>query len=101
MINGDRQRVLDQIKHKLENDLNNVCMPDGYSVDSNIWYSQQYQPDGYYASAPNESVGWPPELVSYIKRVAYMISIEILNSIYTEQEMEEKVEGILLNDDNT
>jgi hypothetical protein len=45
---------------------------------------------------PYENIGWPPNIERYIKDIARNVAIAVINSIYTEQELDAEVESILL-----
>lgn len=48
------------------------------------------------AYTPPESIGWPPGLMEHIKTMNHNLAITILNAIYTEEELNNKVEQIIL-----
>jgi hypothetical protein len=50
------------------------------------------------AYKPYEAIGWPPGLENYIRSVAEMTALAIINSIYTEGELDEQMDKILLTD---
>lgn len=47
---------------------------------------------------PSESAGWPPLMLDHIKSIMHNTAIAIVESIYTEQELDEKAEGIILDE---
>jgi hypothetical protein len=47
---------------------------------------------------PHESAGWPPLMLDHIKSMMHNTAIAIVESIYTEQELDEKAEGIILDE---
>lgn len=55
-------------------------------VSSIIWNSY----------TPHEAIGWPPAMLDHIKTIMHNTAIVIVESIYTEQELDNKAEGILL-----
>jgi hypothetical protein len=98
MLKHDRQEVFERIQTKIEKDLNYITNFNGVYVDTAYGYDQNYI-DGQSVSTPFQAQGWPPELVSYIKRLTLMITYEVLDSIYTEYELVQKSENILLDRD--
>lgn len=50
------------------------------------------------AIKPHEAIGWPPGLEQYIRNVAEQVGIAIVNEIYTEEELDARVDEILLID---
>lgn len=50
----------------------------------------------YNTPMPACSVGWPPFLAEYIKELVENVSIAVVDSIYTEQELDEKIDNTLL-----
>jgi hypothetical protein len=50
----------------------------------------------YSYPLPYQAVGWPLELQDFIREVAYAAARSIIENIYTEKELEQKVEDILL-----
>lgn len=49
---------------------------------------------------PCEAVGWPPGIQDFIRQVAYAAAMEIVDNIYSEKELEDKAERIILSEDN-
>ena len=45
---------------------------------------------------PLEAAGWPPGLLEHIKTIIHNISIAIVDSIYTQKELDDKIESIIL-----
>jgi hypothetical protein len=45
---------------------------------------------------PYESAGWPPLMLDHIKCMMHNTAVAIVESIYTEQELDKKAEDILL-----
>jgi len=50
----------------------------------------------YSYPLPYTSVGWPPEIQDFVREVAFAAAKSIIENIYSEKELEEKVENILL-----
>lgn len=87
MLDRERRDIFEQIKYKIENDMNNNMDYDGTYLDNNDYWAQQWDNDGTCISAPNEIIGWPPGLAKYIKRVSLMMAKEILDSVLTEHDI--------------
>jgi hypothetical protein len=49
---------------------------------------------------PYEAVGWPPGIQDFIRQVAHAAAMEIIENIYTQLELEDKAERIILSEDN-
>lgn len=49
-----------------------------------------------YAYRPSEAIGWPPQMEEYIRQMIIDVAECIVNNIYTQQELEEKAENIIL-----
>jgi hypothetical protein len=97
MLKKTRTEVLASLQSKLQNDLNSIYVEDSdrlYYAATNGRYFDQNR-DGI--NTPSESTGWPPEIIELIKRVALATAAITLDAIYTEQELEEKAEMMLLN----
>jgi hypothetical protein len=81
---------------KLMYGLNDLTLLDrSYFVGTN---GSSYNMQGYSGeiAAPYQAQGWPPELQEYIKRVAVATAMAIVDSIYTETELDARVDTILL-----
>jgi hypothetical protein len=52
----------------------------------------------YNSVPPYESIGWPPQISEYMKRLTEDVAREIIYSIYSENELDKKVDGIILNE---
>jgi len=100
MLNRTRNEVLNILTMKLQNDLDLIGTECGDFTDMNdgTYYTQEYI-NGYYQHLPAEQVGWPPGVREYIRRVAMATAVSIVDAIYTEKEMEAKVDDILLDND--
>lgn len=46
---------------------------------------------------PPEAIGWPPGLLEHVRCMNHNVAVAIVESIYTEQELDNKVERIILN----
>lgn len=98
MLKANRNEVLNKVLHKLKYEMNHPSTTDGsFYLNTN---GQVYNLQGYSGeiSTPYCSTGWPPELQEYIKRVAMTTAIAIVESIYTEEELDARVDKILLSD---
>ncbi len=98
MLSQDRQFIFDEIIRRMDSDLNNVHDFNNNPVDNQSFWAQQWTNDGNF-SVPPEAVGWPTGLIEYVRRISLMMAYEILNSVYTEQELEQKAEDIILDND--
>ena len=98
MLKANRNEVLHRVLHKLKYEMNHPATMDGsFYLETN---GQVYHMNGYSGeiAVPHCAQGWPPELQEYIKRVAMTTAIAIVESIYTEEELDARVDGILLSD---
>lgn len=100
MLNRTRNEVLNMLAHRLQQDLDYIGTECGDFTDMN---------DGeYYGPAhgderickPPEAHGWPPEIQELIRRTAIATATTIVDAIYTEQELDGKVDDILLTDED-
>lgn len=97
MLKKNRQEVLESIKNKIHNDMNNTLDFNGRNIDNGDWWTSDYDnTSNEWFSAPAGTSGWPPHIKEYIKRVALMMAVEILDAVYDEQELEHKAEQIIL-----
>lgn len=46
---------------------------------------------------PYQSVGWPAGIQEFIREVAFAAAMSVIDEIYTQSELDEKVDKILLN----
>jgi hypothetical protein len=100
VLKGDRNAAMQSVMNRLQYGLNNLMLNDGsFYVPTN---GHQYDMQGYNGeiACPPHAQGWPPELQEYIKRVAVATAMAIVDSIYTEEELNEKVDGILLDNES-
>lgn len=98
MLKDSRSAILNNILNKLKYEMNHPATMDGsFYLETN---GQVYTMQGYLGevSAPYCAQGWPPELQEYIKRVAMTTAIAIVEAIYTEGELDERLDRILLSD---
>jgi hypothetical protein len=99
VLKGNRNKAMQEVMNKLQYGLNNLSLTDGsfYVPTNGHQYHAGY--NGEIAS-PHHAQGWPPELQEYIKRVAIATAMAIVDSIYTEEELNERVDRILLTDED-
>lgn len=97
MLNRTRNEVLNMLQMKLNNDLNYLTTECGDFTDMND--GKYYNADGTIATPP-EAAGWSPGMKEFVRRVAIATAISIVDAIYTEEEMNAKVDGILLTDED-
>jgi hypothetical protein len=45
---------------------------------------------------PHEAVGWPPAMLDHFRATMQNVAIAIVESIYTEEELDSKIESTLL-----
>jgi hypothetical protein len=50
----------------------------------------------YNITEPACSAGWPPYLTAYVKELVECVAITIVDNIYTEKELDAKIEDTLL-----
>lgn len=100
MLKRSRADILNDVINNIEYNLCGLSTEDWYyNNPSAIYYNSNWNHDTQANEmVPNEALGWPPGLTEYIKRVAAATAVAVVDAIYTEQEMETKVEEILLVD---
>jgi hypothetical protein len=102
MLKCKRRKVLEDLQSRLEDNLQSIYTNDGsfhyYNTGGGYYSSQNV--DGTQMSGPGHMQGWPPGLADLIKRVAMATAVTIVDAIYTETEIEAKVEYTLLGDNN-
>ena len=101
MLNKSREEVLDNIAESIEQNLSNISLQNGnWNYSGNGYYNTVHdnKSDSNF-DAPQAAAGWPPEILEYIKRVALVTAASIVEAIYTEQELEAKVDRIILEED--
>lgn len=102
MLNKSREQVLNSLEDKLSYDLQTIFTSDSSYSYHNAHYVHYtwVNKDGTQVSVPSVPYpGWPPGIEEYIKRVALATAVANADSIYTEKELETKVEKILLDSD--
>lgn len=45
---------------------------------------------------PHEACGWPPGMLDHLRAIMHNMGIAIVESIYTEQELDNQIENVLL-----
>jgi hypothetical protein len=55
-------------------------------ISSTVWNSY----------TPYEAAGWPPAMLEHVKTIVHNTAVAIVESIYTEEELDKKAEDILL-----
>lgn len=86
------------LQMKLQNDLNYIVTECGDFSDMNNG-DQYIYGQGVDIQTPPYSAGWPPGLAEFVRRVAIATATSVVDAIYTEEELNEKVDGILLTDE--
>jgi hypothetical protein len=46
-------------------------------------------------STPYESAGWPPGMLDHVKSIMQHLALDVIDSIYTEDELDSRINGIL------
>lgn len=98
MLKKRREDVLYELQNKLEYDLNNI-FTDSYHYPVGDQFTPDYS-SGEAIHGPSQCYGWPPGITSLIKRVALATAVTIVDAVYTEKELEDKVEHALLDTDD-
>ena len=49
----------------------------------------------YNYPEPYESAGWPPGMLDHVKSIMHDLAIDVIDSIYTEEELDSKINNIL------
>jgi hypothetical protein len=47
-------------------------------------------------TAPYESAGWPPGMLEHVKSIMSHLALDIIDSIYTEDELDSRINDMLL-----
>lgn len=102
MLKKSREEIMNNLVYKLENDLNNIhCEGWNHYKNGSHFYQIHDAIDNEPISAPGEASGWPPGILSLIKLTALATATTILDAVYNEKELEDKVERIMLEDQKT
>lgn len=100
MLRKDREMVMKDIEARLKSSINTLASLHNswYSTTDGVHYPPSYSTDKF--AAPSSAVGWPPDLQEYIRRVTLIMACAIVDAIYTEGELDARVDEILLSDGN-
>lgn len=100
MLNRTRNEVLNMLAHRLENDLDCISTEcdDFTDMNDGEYYGPAHRDDRI--CKPPVAHGWPPEIQELIRRVAIATATTIVNAIYTEAELDGRVDEILLTDED-
>lgn len=102
MLKKSREEIMNDLIFKLEEDLNNIyCEGWSHYKNGSHFYMKRDTIDNEPMSAPSEAAGWPPGILSLIKLTALATATTILDAVYNEKELEDKMERIILEDQKT